>query len=94
MNARTEQEVRRSFVNCSRGEAASLTMPSGFAELDWSTLELLGWRDPKAPLRGYLVLERDGRTTGTALPGGRQTATLAENAAHLARLLKTSPYPS
>jgi hypothetical protein len=67
MNARTEQEVRRSFVNCSRGEAASLTMPPGFAELDWSTLELLGWRDPKAPLRGYLVLERDGRTTGIAL---------------------------
>jgi hypothetical protein len=53
----TEQQVRRSFVNCSRGEAQGLGLPRGFAELNWADLDVLGWRDPKAPLRGYLVLD-------------------------------------
>jgi hypothetical protein len=53
----TEQQVRRSFVNCSRGEAQGLALPRGFADLDWSELDLLGRRDPKAPLRGSVVLD-------------------------------------
>jgi hypothetical protein len=57
VHALTEQQVRRSFLNCSQGEAKGLTLPKGFADLDWAGLELLGWRDPKAPLRGYLVVE-------------------------------------
>lgn len=67
MRAMTERELRRSFVNCSRGEAAALHLPAGFGGLAWDGLELLGWRDPKAPLRGYLVLERDGAPLGIAL---------------------------
>lgn len=63
----TEQQVRRSFVNCSRGEAQGLTLPSGFADLDWASLDLLGWRDPKAPLRGYLVLDVADGPVGIAL---------------------------
>ena len=42
-------------------------LPAGFAGLDWDSLAVLGWRDPKAPLRGYLVLERDGRLLGISL---------------------------
>jgi hypothetical protein len=57
VHALTEQQVRRSFVNCSQGEAKGLALPKAFAELAWDRLELLGWRDPKAPLRGYLVVE-------------------------------------
>ena len=57
MRPLTEPQMRRSFVNCSRGEAKALTLPRGFADLDWADLEVLGWRDPKAPLRGYLVLD-------------------------------------
>jgi len=57
VHALTEQQVRRSFLNCSQGEAKGLTLPRDFADLDWASLELLGWRDPKAPLRGYLVVE-------------------------------------
>jgi hypothetical protein len=53
----TEAEIRRSFVNCSRGEAKALTLPRGFDELAWGELEMLGWRDPKAPLRGYIVVQ-------------------------------------
>ncbi|MGY1802800.1 FBP domain-containing protein [Blastococcus sp. SYSU D00922] len=67
MHALTEQQIRRSFLNCSQGEAKGLTLPRDFADLDWSSLELLGWRDPKAPLRGYLVVEADDRPVGIAV---------------------------
>jgi FBP C-terminal treble-clef zinc-finger len=67
VNALTEQQVRRSMVNCSQGEAKGLTLPKDFADLEWAELELLGWRDPKAPLRGYLVVETDDGPVGIAV---------------------------
>ena len=67
MHPLTEQQVRRSFINCSQGEAKSLTLPKDFASLDWSERQLLGWRDPKAPLRGYLVLGTEERPVGIAV---------------------------
>jgi hypothetical protein len=67
VRALTEQQVRRSLVNCSQGEAKGLTLPKDFADLDWAALELLGWRDPKAPLRGYLVVEIDDGPVGIAV---------------------------
>ena len=67
MHALTEQQVRRSFVNCSQGEAKGLALPKDFADLDWASLELLGWRDPKAPLRGYLVVDTGERPVGIAV---------------------------
>jgi hypothetical protein len=63
----TEQQLRRSFVNCSRGEAQGLALPRDFAALDWDGLDLLGWRDPKAPLRGYLVVEDGDELVGIAV---------------------------
>src|SRR6476469_6700400 len=62
MRPLTEAEIRRSFVNCSRGEAKALTLPRGFDEI-----AMLGWRDPKAPLRGYVVLEGDAEPVGIAV---------------------------
>jgi treble-clef zinc-finger protein len=67
VQALTEAAVRRSLVNCSRSEAAGLTLPRDFPQLDWPAMDLLGWRDPKAELRGYLVHEQDGRPVGVAL---------------------------
>ena len=67
MRPMTEKQIRRSFVNCSKGEAQSMTLPKGFADLDWSALELLGWRDPKAPLRGWLVLDVADGPVGLAV---------------------------
>ena len=67
MHALTERQLRRSFVNASRGETAGLTLPKDFDAVDWAELDLLGWRDAKAPLRGYLVLEVDGEPVGIAL---------------------------
>ncbi|WP_067833885.1 FBP domain-containing protein [Actinomadura kijaniata] len=63
----TERDLRASFVNCSKGDAKRLTLPADFADLPWNDLDFLGWRDPKAPDRAYLVVERDGRPTGIAL---------------------------
>ncbi|MEU1148138.1 FBP domain-containing protein [Streptomyces sp. NPDC005863] len=63
----SENEIRTSFVNCSKGEARRLTLPAGFAETPWSDLDFLGWRDPKAPDRGYVVTWRDGEPVGLAL---------------------------
>ncbi|TFV64085.1 FBP domain-containing protein [Geodermatophilus sp. DF01-2] len=63
----TEQQLRRSFVNCSRGEADAMTLPRTFAATPCDELVVLGWRDPEAPLRGYLVVERDGQPVGVAV---------------------------
>ena len=67
MRALTDQQVRRSFVNCSRGETKTLTLPKGFDGVEWAELEVFGWRDPKAPLRGYLVLDVDDEPLGIAV---------------------------
>jgi hypothetical protein len=67
VHALTEQQLRRSFVNCSQGEAKGLSLPKDFGTLAWAELELLGWRDPKAPLRGYLVVETADRPVGIAV---------------------------
>jgi len=63
----TEQQLRRSFINCSRSEAAGLTLPADFRTLPWAELDHLGWRDAKAPLRGYLVVAQESGPVGIAL---------------------------
>lgn len=67
MQALTEKDIRRSFVNCPRSEAATMTVPRNLEELPWQDRDYLGWRDLKAPLRGYAVLWRDDRPLGLAL---------------------------
>ncbi|MFI9238438.1 FBP domain-containing protein [Streptomyces sp. NPDC053079] len=62
-----DDDIRASFVNCSKGEARRISLPRGLADLPWADLDFLGWRDPGAPDRGYLVAERDGRLTGVTL---------------------------
>ncbi|WP_407987506.1 FBP domain-containing protein [Kitasatospora sp. CMC57] len=67
MKPLTEQEIRASFVNCTKGEAKRLNVPRGLTDLPWEDLDFLGWRDPQAPERAYLVAEVDGRLAGVAL---------------------------
>ena len=67
MRPMAESEIRKSFINCSKGEALRLGLPRDFAELPWADLDFLGWRDPGAPERGYLVVERGGRLVGVSL---------------------------
>lgn len=67
MKPLTEQEIRTAFVNCTKGEAKRLSVPRDLAERPWDDLDFLGWWDPKAPERAYLVTELDGRTVALAL---------------------------
>ncbi|MFE2536584.1 FBP domain-containing protein [Streptomyces sp. NPDC059371] len=67
MRPLTEQDIRTSFINCSRGEAKRLATPRDLDERPWDELDFLGWRDPGAPDRGFLVTERDGGFLGVTL---------------------------
>ncbi|GAA3469808.1 FBP domain-containing protein [Nonomuraea roseola] len=63
----TERDIRASFVNCTKGEAKRLAVPKDLAALPWDDLDFLGWRDPGAPERAYLVTESGDGFVGVAL---------------------------
>ncbi len=67
MEPLTEKQIRASFVNCSRREAAQLTLPADLDTLRWDRLDYLGWIDRKAPLRAYVVLTVDDELVGLTL---------------------------
>ena len=60
MRPATEDEIRASFANCTQGEAKRIPMPRDLADIPWPDLDFLGWRDPGAPDRAYLVAPGDG----------------------------------
>lgn len=67
MRSLTEHDIRNSFVNCSKGEAKRLATPRDLDQHPWDDLDFLGWRDPGAPDRSYLVTERQGQLVGVTL---------------------------
>ncbi|WP_405749539.1 FBP domain-containing protein [Streptomyces sp. NBC_00012] len=67
MKALSEQDIRTSFINCSKGEAKRLPLPRDLDEQPWDELDFLGWRDLSAPGRSYIVTERDGELIGVTL---------------------------
>jgi len=67
MRSLTEQDIRNSFINCSKGEAKRLAIPRDLDERPWGDLDFLGWRDPGAPDRSYIVTERDEGLVGITL---------------------------
>ncbi|SNT08923.1 FBP C-terminal treble-clef zinc-finger [Asanoa hainanensis] len=70
----TEDAIRGSFVNCSKGEAARIKLPAG--PVPWADLDFLGWTDPSAPLRALLVVPGESGPTGVLLrrPEPRRSA--------------------
>ena len=66
MHPLSEARLRASFVNASRREASQATLPD-LTALDWERLDHLGWRDRKAPLSAYVVVELDGAPAGVLL---------------------------
>ena len=64
MRPLTEHDIRRSFVNASKGEAKRLDLPKDFADQPWDDLDFLGWQDPGAPGRADLIAARDERPIG------------------------------
>ncbi len=67
-----ERAIRASFINASRKEISSLSLPQGFAEIDFDRIDYLGWSDPKFPRRAYVVTEVDGVLTGVLLQQAEQ----------------------
>ena len=67
MKAASEQDIRASFINCTKGEAKRLPVPRDLADRPWSDLDFLGWTDLSAPDRSYLVTERDSALVGLTL---------------------------
>ncbi|WP_412076979.1 FBP domain-containing protein [Streptomyces xanthophaeus] len=78
MEPLTEKQIRSSFVNCTKGEAARLRLPLDFAELPWEDLDFLGWVDPGAPLRAHLVVPAAQGPVGISLrvPSVNRTSAL------------------
>ncbi len=62
----SEADIRRSIVNASQGEIKRMPLP-GLHEVLWDQREYLGWRDHKAPQRGYLVHWVEDRPVGIVL---------------------------
>jgi len=73
MNALTEKQIRASLINASRREVTQAVLPD-LATLPWERLDYVGWRDRKAPLAAYVVLELDGEPTGVLLRAGTAPA--------------------
>ncbi|MEJ3405501.1 FBP domain-containing protein [Rathayibacter sp. YIM 133350] len=67
MRPLTEDEIRSSFVNQTPEEARSIALPVDYLLTEWEHIDFLGWRDPRAPRRGYLVTEKNGRPLGVVL---------------------------
>ncbi|MCO1599266.1 FBP domain-containing protein [Micromonospora sp. RHAY321] len=63
----SEPAIRASFVNCTQGEAKRLAVPNDLDLRPWTDLDFLGWRDPAATQRAYLVAESDTGLVGVAL---------------------------
>jgi hypothetical protein len=66
MQPLTESDIRASLVNATSGDAARMTIP-GLHETVWEDREFLGWRDPRAIQRGYIVHWRGSEPVGIAL---------------------------
>lgn len=59
MEPLTPDEIRRSFVNCSKGEAQRLPLPARLTQTRWDDLDVLAWRDQGAPNSAWLVVPGD-----------------------------------
>ncbi|MEU5783083.1 FBP domain-containing protein [Micromonospora lupini] len=68
----TQSVIRASFVNCTQGEAKRLAVPNDLEFRPWDDLDFLGWRDPAAPQRAYLVAETEDGLVGVALRAAQQ----------------------
>jgi hypothetical protein len=67
MQPLSENDLRTAFINASLRERNNMTLPPRLDELAWDNLDFLGWRDPKFPALGYVVLQLDGSPAGILL---------------------------
>ncbi len=84
------EELRAAMVNASPEEVEQMTLP-GLHETLWDQREYLGWRDPRAPLRGYIVHWVEDRPVGILLRAA--STSLAPGISAMCMLCRT-PQPS
>jgi hypothetical protein len=82
MTTLTADAVRRSMINCSKGDAKRMTVVDTVVGTDLDDVEYVGWRDPRMPQRAYVVSLHEGAVTGVllrpaAVGGPRRTAVCA-----------------
>lgn len=67
MDPLTADQLRDSFVNCTKGEAKRLPLPRDLDRTRWQDLDFLGWRDAGAPGTAYVVAPWRGEVVGLVL---------------------------
>ncbi|MCD2196894.1 FBP domain-containing protein [Actinomycetospora endophytica] len=82
MTALSADDIRRSMINCSKGDTKRMTIGDGVLGTDLDAVEFVGWHDPKMPARAYLLTRHDDVLTGVVLRaatggGNRRTAMCA-----------------
>ena len=90
MKPLTAAGIRDCIVNASQGEVERMPLP-GLHEVLWDDREYLGWRDPRAPLRGYLAHWVGERPVGIVLRAA--DSRLSPGIAAMCSLCRT-PQPS
>ncbi|SIT68868.1 FBP domain-containing protein [Microbacterium sp. RU33B] len=76
MRTLTDSQIRDSLLNASRSERKNMSLPPDLDQLAWDDIDFLGWKDPKFPNIGYVVVDLDGEPVGLLL---RQTETRARS---------------
>ena len=66
MNPLTADAIRASFLNVSQRERKAIPLPDLDA-VEWDKLDYLGWRDPKAAKRAYVIVPFDDGAVGILL---------------------------
>lgn len=68
MRPLTENQIRTSFTNASKGEAKRAVLPD-LSAVTWEGIYYLGWQDARKPAQHYVVLEVDEELVGLLLRG-------------------------
>ncbi|MEA1263161.1 FBP domain-containing protein [Microbacterium sp. STF-2] len=73
MQPRSGRELRAALLNVSESVRRTVRVPKRLP-LGWGEADYLGWRDPSAPQRGYIIIEESGRLKGIMLTHARLSA--------------------
>lgn len=68
METLTDAQIRKSFINCSKGEAKRMNVPRHLDQVAWDELQFFSWIDDKNPQKACLVIpQKDGSLAGILL---------------------------
>lgn len=72
MQPLNDAAIRAAFVNASRREVREAILPD-LDEIDWESIDFIGWRDRKKDNTAYVVLEVDGNPVGVRFTSAPRT---------------------